>query len=177
MNPMLRRLWRLRVLVLLVLVVIAGAVLYLLVRGGALFGGAPAGTVAPGYAVATAIARGQTAYIAEGDLTVVAFQRGVTVSGRTPRGQFVSVQLRVTNRGREPLALTATDFWLIDTEGLHYGVDVPATTALAGGGRFDLLGAPVQPGLSADGLLVFDVPPDRVLTFRINRGYTDVRLD
>ena len=95
-----------------------------------------------------------------------------------PAGVFLVINLTVTNNGKEPRSLSATDFALIDSQGRRYGVDGEATELAAGVlNKNRRLGIAVQPGLTKDSAVVFDIPRDaKGLSFRLFQGYLDVDL-
>lgn len=111
------------------------------------------------------------------EYTVVDAKRGGELSGRTARGSFFLVTLRVRNTGREPQGLKPADFALLDGQGRRFTPDDEGTKAAASGRKDDLFAGAVQPGLTGEGVLVFDVPPDlKEPVLRLTSGYVDVRL-
>ena len=95
-----------------------------------------------------------------------------------PGGSYAVVHLTVTNNGKEPRSLSAADFALVDDQGRRYSVESDATSMdSAALGLPNLLSVAVQPGLSKNSVIVFDVPKDaRGLTLRLYQGYLDVNL-
>lgn len=95
-----------------------------------------------------------------------------------PGGSFLLVHLTVTNNGKEPRSLAAADFGLIDGQGRRYSVDSEATELASGQlSKSRLLDVVIQPGLSKDSVVVFDIPGDAGgLSFRLFQGYLDVDL-
>jgi hypothetical protein len=112
----------------------------------------------------------------------------ITVSGdelrsgtltATTSGNFVIVDLTVLDRGSVPLSLEASDFTLYDNRGNLYAVNENATNiaSLSTANRKNLLTEPLQPGLSRDGIIVFEVPKDASgFTLRASNGYVDISL-
>jgi hypothetical protein len=97
----------------------------------------------------------------------------------TTSGSFVLVDLTVLDRGSAPLVLDAADFTLYDSKGNLYTVNENATNiaSLSTANRKNLLTEPLQPGLSRDGIIVFEVPKDASgFTLRVANGYVDISL-
>lgn len=97
---------------------------------------------------------------------------------RGPYGKFVVLSVSVQNHGNAPIQFSPSDFALVDGKGRLFSPDREATRAYAAENRREaLVELVLQPGLSADGVLVFDVPPDATgLALRIQKGYLDVSL-
>ncbi len=103
---------------------------------------------------------------------------GVGNPVRGPHGRFIVLSVSVQNRGNAPVQFSAGDFGLLDGQGRLFSPDREATRAYAAEYRRDaLVELVLQPGLSADAVLVFDVPTDATgLALRLQKGYLDVSL-
>ncbi|MBI4289519.1 MAG: DUF4352 domain-containing protein [Chloroflexi bacterium] len=96
-----------------------------------------------------------------------------------PSGTFLLVFLSVANRGREPLTFSPSDFTLYDREGRKFTALREATKLAASlNEKRDVFGEALQPGLSMEAIIVFDIPKDAAgLSLRLSYGYLDVNLD
>jgi hypothetical protein len=93
-------------------------------------------------------------------------------------GIFLLINVELTNQGREPVALHPSDFVLHDSLGREFSVhQAAAKTAAAVYDKADIFTAALQPGLTVEGVLIFDVPKQATgLVLRISKGYLDVKL-
>ena len=80
--------------------------------------------------------------------------------GVEAQGQFVLVHLEVTNTGDEPQYFSDTDQMMVDTEGRQHSADSEAGIYVAENDV--LLISEINPGNTASGVLVFDIPADAV---------------
>ena len=79
------------------------------------------------------------------------------------QGEFRILTLTLANVGQRSYPLNAHDFSIRTPSGVEYAPASEASTALLGdtsGPEVLWLGATVQPGLSTDVRVIFDVPPD-----------------
>ncbi len=88
------------------------------------------------------------------------------------------VFISVVNRGTEPLSLKPSDFALYDNYQRRYSAHGEATKLAAQAyDRADLFAEAVEPGLSRQGILTFDVPQeDASFSLRLFNGFMDVSL-
>jgi hypothetical protein len=93
-------------------------------------------------------------------------------------GSFVLVFLSVLDQGMNPLSLAPSDFTLIDNKGRTYTLNQEATNiACLLNDKKNILSESLQPGLSRDGVLAFDVPEAAAgFTLRLSNGYVEVAL-
>lgn len=96
----------------------------------------------------------------------------------TPSGTFLLILLSVTNEGGEPLRFKPSDFALYDKDGRHFSALREASRLASSlNEKKDIFGEALQPGLTMEALLVFDVPREAEgLTLRLFHGYLDVGL-
>jgi hypothetical protein len=112
--------------------------------------------------VRTSFAIGADQHSGAFDVLIVAIERIEVLDGLKPTGIFVRVVLNATNMGTEPdrLAMAQSGgFLLIDQTGRRFAYDADATTASALPERWGI-DAELQPGLSQELVVVFDVPTD-----------------
>jgi hypothetical protein len=93
-------------------------------------------------------------------------------------GIYILVYLTVTDQAAVPLELGPADFALVDSSGHLFTVDQKATGAASeSDGLKDILTDSLQPGLSRQGVLAFDVPKDATeFSLRLYSGYVSVGL-
>lgn len=77
--------------------------------------------------------------------------------GSEAQGQFVLVHLTVTNTGNEPQYFSDADQMMLDTEDRQHSADSEAGIYI---GENDVLLNEINPGNTASGVLVFDLPAD-----------------
>lgn len=96
----------------------------------------------------------------------------------TASGSFLLVFLSVTNQGQEPLSFSPSDFSLRDKQGRTFTLHSEATKlASLANQKSDLFSEALQPGLSRETVLAFDVPKESSgLSLRLSSGYLDVNL-
>ena len=96
----------------------------------------------------------------------------------TTTGSYVLVFLAVLDEGMTPLTLNPSDFTLIDNKGRIFTLNQEATRiASVSNGKGNLLTESLQPGLSKEGVLTFDVPKDASgFSMRLSNGYVNVNL-
>ena len=104
---------------------------------------------------------------------------GEDVDDAVARGRFVVVSLTVRNTGPEPLSL-ADRLGLVDGAGRAFSPDAHATAVAArrDGNRVDAVAMALQPGLTLDLVVVFDVAEDAEdVRLRLRGGFVDVALE
>ncbi len=120
-----------------------------------------------------------------GDLRLLVTERrfgsqvGEIRDGVNAQGRFVVIVLTARNTGRDPVTL-GDRVQLLDELGRSYSPvpEASATAALRDPALEDGLAAELQPGLTVDFVLVFDVPEAAEgLRLRVSGGFTDVDLD
>lgn len=77
------------------------------------------------------------------------------------QGQFVLVNVSVTNIGNEPQAFSGTDAKAFDSQGREFTASTSAAIYLPSSNS---LYTPINPGNKVDGKIVFDVPVGTALT-------------
>ncbi|UNX53887.1 DUF4352 domain-containing protein [Georgenia sp. TF02-10] len=100
------------------------------------------------------------------EFTVTAVQPGVgqigdEMLGEQAQGQFVLVDLTVTNIGEEPQTFFADNQTLVDEQGREHAADSMASIYLEGDDTFV---NEINPGNTVTGTIVFDIPVDAVPT-------------
>lgn len=93
-------------------------------------------------------------------------------------GTYILVYLTVIDQAVVPLELGPGDFALVDSSGHLFTVDQKATEAASvADGLKNILTDSLQPGLSRQGVLTFDVPKDATgFSLRLYSGYVSVGL-
>lgn len=86
-------------------------------------------------------------------------QIGDATFGQKPQGQFVLVELRVTNTGDEAQMFNDSEHKLTDAEGRQHSADSEAALYVPGNDAFL---EDVNPGNTLEGTIVFDIPADAV---------------
>lgn len=87
--------------------------------------------------------------------------------GEDAQGQFVVVSVEVTNVGTSGKQFSASRQQLVDNQGREHDVDTGASIY---GGDKALFYEEINPGNTAKGTLVFDIPKDTVATKVLLRG-------
>ena len=120
-----------------------------------------------------------------GDLRLLVTERrfgsqvGENRDGVDAQGRFVVIALTARNTGMDPITL-GDRIQLLDELGRSYSPlpEASATAALRDPAREDGLTVELQPGLTVDFVLVFDVPEEaKGLRLRVRGGFADVDLD
>ena len=152
-RPWYRRSVLMVVLAALVIVVIAGAV------GG---GGSKSTTAARVAKVGTPVRDGRF------EFTVTGVKSGVPsvgdqYLGKQAQGQFVLVTVQVRNIGDKAQTVFGSDQHIYDASGRRFDADTAAGIS-TNGASSQVFDAPINPGNSVSGTLVFDVPTDTTPT-------------
>ena len=94
-------------------------------------------------------------------------------------GSYVLVFLTVLDEGSAPLTLNPDDFTLIDNQGRTFTLNQEATKIAAlSNNKNNILTESLQPGLSQDGIIVFEVPANTSgFSLRLSNGYVQVGLE
>jgi hypothetical protein len=108
---------------------------------------------------------GESFRVGSGDQTVeytitdvrTASQVGSDAVGAEADGEFVIVRMELENVGSESFDVSSDPFTLVDDQGRSYDVDREAQVYPDNAIVFEQL----DPGLSKEGVVVFDVPPDQ----------------
>ena len=120
-----------------------------------------------------------------GDLRLLVTERrfgsqvGENRDGVNAQGRFVVIALTARNVGVDPIML-GDRVQLFDDLGRSYSPvpEASATAAMRNPEREDGLAVELQPGLTVDFVLVFDVPEEaKGLRLRMGGGFADVDLD
>lgn len=120
-----------------------------------------------------------------GDLRLLVTERlfgsqvGENRDGVNAQGRFVVIALTARNTGMDPIMLGGR-VQLFDDLGRSYSPvpEASATVARRNPEREDGLAVELQPGLTVDFVLVFDVPEEaKGLRLRMGGGFADVDLD
>lgn len=133
--------------------VLGGIVALVAVLGGAANGGRPMVQVEPPARIGTPVRDGTFEFTVT--RTETATHLGGQVLGVGAKGVFVIVRLHVTNIGREAQYVDDDDQKLLDDQGREYIPDSSAAFWVEDSGD---LSERLNPGLAADGVVVFDVP-------------------
>lgn len=101
---------------------------------------------------------GETVQADDTELAVTKVDQGEThvgdeILGADAQGEFVTVDVKITNNGDEQIDVFSQDFVLVDGDGKQYST---SDEAILVDGVISL--EAVNPGNSIDGMLVFDVP-------------------
>ncbi|SLM99019.1 DUF4352 domain-containing protein [Brevibacterium yomogidense] len=125
--------------------------------GGEADGEAPA-EAASEYSIGDAVATG------DWEVTVNDVESGVSelgdeYLGTTAQGQFILVEMSVANTGSEPSFFFESDVSLLDADGNTYSPDSEAGIYAATDNDVMLL-EEINPGNTATGVIVYDVPAD-----------------
>ena len=92
--------------------------------------------------------------------TVTAFSCGETqIGSRVAEGKFCSLHLRAHNRSRGPATVLGRFQHLLDERSKTYGPDLTVSQAVGDNGGRALAELQINPELTVDMILVYDVPP------------------
>jgi hypothetical protein len=100
------------------------------------------------------------------EFVVTSVEPGAAEIGEAPlttkaQGQFVLVNVSVTNIGNEPQAFSGSDTKAFDSQGREFTASTSAAIYLPSSNS---LYTPINPGNKVDGKVVFDVPAGTALT-------------
>lgn len=105
--------------------------------------------------------------VSSGDLsfTVTKVETGVasvgsSSIGHSAQGQYVLVHVSVANTGKKSETLSASQQLLVDTQGRQHETDSTASMYL---GEDSLIFEEINPGNTATGILIYDIPADAVV--------------
>jgi len=90
-------------------------------------------------------------------------------NSETASGEYVVFGLAVTNRTQKPQTTALLGYKLLDASGAEYTLDSNASLAVQDG-LLEQNGKNLQPGLTQDGELAFDVPPAVAKQFAAKPG-------
>lgn len=128
---------------------------------------------------------GDTFTVGEGDdaiqYTVKSAETYEAVGGeftsQEPNGIFLVVETELTNQGSESFSVTSNAYSAVDSEGNSFDADTEAGIYIEQDSRVDgeaISFEQLNPGLSTDGVLVFDVPEGEEMRLRIEpTGWLD----
>ena len=96
----------------------------------------------------------------------------------TTTGSYLLVFLTVLDEGTEPLTLNPGDFTIIDNKGRTFTLNQEATRIAAlSNKKSNILTESLQPGLSQEGIIAFEVPANTSgIALRLSNGYVQVNL-
>jgi hypothetical protein len=129
----------------------------------------PAATLAPaGSAPSGSELVGQSATVpgsfSSGTLqgVVTDAKRGISLPGVSPAGTFLAVFLKVTNAGTKPADVGIFSFSIVDSKGRQFTLPESIDVQIAAEKQYSWHGtySTIQPSLSDNVVLVFDIAPD-----------------
>ncbi len=116
----------------------------------------------------------------EGEVSDIKFQvKGVSVAKTygekeltkaKASGTFKIIKIAITNNQKSPIDIDSSLFKLKDSQGREFAGSNEAQTASIGDGKESLLLKKINPGVTVEGDLVFDVPADAKELKLIARG-------
>ncbi len=98
---------------------------------------------------------------------------GSQYTKKTAQGMFYVVSLKIENKGKETKTIDSSMITLTDSQGRTFDRSIDGQTAKGmARGKVDLFLQQVQPGLSVNGDIVFDIPKDAAgLKLLVKGGY------
>jgi hypothetical protein len=103
-------------------------------------------------------------------------QSGTTTTSTT--GSYILISLTVIDEGIVPLTLNPADFTLLDSKGRTFTLNQEATRLAAlSNKKSNILTESLQPGLTREGIIAFDVPENTSgFVLLLSNGYVKVNL-